>query len=106
MEQIIGNGWALLVMLCALVLTAIAAYKGKKGKGVVFGIEEWVTPLAYLAVNAFFAGIETINQPMVAVVNIGVCVLCGVLLLFPPPIESLRWYYPLIVTLVLNLFVF
>jgi hypothetical protein len=92
-----------------LILTGIAVYHPSNtasSKGLL-SYPEWAAPLVFMVVSLLFAG-HSFRTGKHTLVNVGVMVLSGIILLIPVPGTlgtSIKWWYPLVAGLVVNIFI-
>ena len=93
--------------IACIVLTGLAAYNPTGAKTGLLEYPEWVSPLVYLVIILIFA-IDKFKGTRHTMVNIGLVVLSGVLLVIPLPeatASTLKWWYPLVAGLLIHIFV-
>lgn len=104
MDQIKRYKWILIIVVAALLLSLAAAYSGAESEDDFFGTPAWGVPLASLVLSFFLGGafsrggkrLNTFNSPMAAIVGVVLCIISGLLLFVPPPVQGLEWWYPMI----------
>ena len=88
-----------LILLCAVVVTGIAAWQTAVNPHLnakdFWGIPLWLTPLGYLGLTWLIAGIKKLNRPMTAFGAVLVYGLSTFLLFIPAMPEGLQWHYPI-----------
>ena len=104
-----ANSYLALNVLGCIILTGLVAYNPNgigDGKGLL-SYPEWAAPLVFMLVTLLFAG-SKFRTPKHTLMNMGLIVLSGILLIFPLPAETaatIKWWYPLGAGLIVNMFI-
>ena len=113
MTQITEYGSILLILLMAIIVTGVAAWrisldanKDKKDEDHDgWGFPIWFTPLGYLMIAWFFVGTSGLNQPISVLITFFAYSLSVFLLFLSRSLpSSLKWHYPIGAAVFLMLF--